>query len=103
MLAAIEFYLEELSKKKLETVLIKDKASWLKTHFSLVYHSIFINNNFKDLENLCNIVAKYPNINLMLKILHLFKKLPWYLFSNNTTYKWKNPIFENIPSFIYKP
>ncbi|RHZ59332.1 hypothetical protein Glove_364g37 [Diversispora epigaea] len=62
MLVTNEFELEELSKK-LETILIKDKASWLKTHFSLIYNSIFINNNFKDLENFCNdIVAKYPNI-----------------------------------------
>ncbi|RHZ89817.1 hypothetical protein Glove_9g165 [Diversispora epigaea] len=62
MLAANKFELEELSKK-LETILIKDKASWLKTHFSLVYHSIFLHNNFKELEKFCNdIVAKYPNL-----------------------------------------
>ncbi|RHZ89920.1 hypothetical protein Glove_9g170 [Diversispora epigaea] len=62
MLTANEFELEELTKK-LETILIEDKTSWLKTHFSLVYHSIFINNNFKELENFCNdIVAKYPNL-----------------------------------------
>ncbi|RHZ72451.1 hypothetical protein Glove_242g115 [Diversispora epigaea] len=62
MLTANKFELEELSKK-LETILIEDKASWLKSHFSLVYHTIFINNNFKDLENFCNdIVAKYPNL-----------------------------------------
>ncbi|RHZ89921.1 hypothetical protein Glove_9g173 [Diversispora epigaea] len=62
MLTANELELEELTKK-LETTLIEDKASWLKTHFSLVYHSIFLNNNFKDLEKFCNdIVAKYPNL-----------------------------------------
>ncbi|RHZ89895.1 hypothetical protein Glove_9g181 [Diversispora epigaea] len=62
MLTANEFKFEELSKK-LETILIEDKASWLKSHFSFVYHSIFLNNNFKDLENFCNdIVAKYPNL-----------------------------------------
>ncbi|RHZ49358.1 hypothetical protein Glove_522g33 [Diversispora epigaea] len=62
MLAANKFELEELSKK-LETILVKDKASWLKTHFSFVYRSIFINNNFKDLENFCNdIVTKYPSL-----------------------------------------
>ncbi|RHZ89896.1 hypothetical protein Glove_9g182 [Diversispora epigaea] len=62
MLTANEFKFEELSKK-LETVLIEDKASWLKSHFSFVYHSIFLNNDFKDLENFCNdIVAKYPNL-----------------------------------------
>ncbi|RHZ78342.1 hypothetical protein Glove_166g27 [Diversispora epigaea] len=45
------------------TVLIKDKASRLKTHFSFVYRSIFTNNNFKDLEKFCNdIVTKYPSL-----------------------------------------
>ncbi|RHZ87530.1 hypothetical protein Glove_33g190 [Diversispora epigaea] len=62
MLIANEFKLEELSNK-LETILIKDKASWLKTHFSLVYRTIFIKENFKNLENFCNdIVVKYPNL-----------------------------------------
>ncbi|RHZ72428.1 hypothetical protein Glove_242g21 [Diversispora epigaea] len=62
MLAANKFELEELSKK-LETTLIEDKASWLKSHFSLVYRTIFINNNFKDLEKFCNdIVAKHPSL-----------------------------------------
>ncbi|RHZ66633.1 hypothetical protein Glove_306g66 [Diversispora epigaea] len=62
MLAANKFELEELSKK-LEIILIEDKASWLKSHFSLVYRTIFINNNFKDLENFCNdIVVKYPSL-----------------------------------------
>ncbi|RHZ78286.1 hypothetical protein Glove_166g115 [Diversispora epigaea] len=62
MLAANKFELEELFKK-LETILIKDKNSWLKTHFSFVYRSIFTNNNFKDLEKFCNdIVTKYPSL-----------------------------------------
>ncbi|RHZ54345.1 hypothetical protein Glove_428g92 [Diversispora epigaea] len=62
MLAVNEFELEELSKK-LEALLIKDKSSWLRTHFSLVYHTVFDKQNFKDLENFCNdIVAKYPNL-----------------------------------------
>ncbi|RHZ87639.1 hypothetical protein Glove_33g290 [Diversispora epigaea] len=62
MLIANEFELEELSNK-LETILIKDKASWLKTHFSLVYRTIFVKENFKNLENFCNdIVVKYPNL-----------------------------------------
>ncbi|RHZ72526.1 hypothetical protein Glove_242g15 [Diversispora epigaea] len=62
MLAANKFELEELSKN-LEIILIEDKASWLKSHFSLVYRTIFINDNFKDLENFCNdIVAKYPSL-----------------------------------------
>ncbi|RHZ82479.1 hypothetical protein Glove_109g165 [Diversispora epigaea] len=62
MLAANEFELAELSKK-LETILIEDKAPWLKTHFTLVYHTIFVKENFKNLENFCNdIVVKYPNL-----------------------------------------
>ncbi|RHZ87683.1 hypothetical protein Glove_33g259 [Diversispora epigaea] len=62
MLIANEFELVELSNK-LETILIEDKASWLKTHFSLVYRSIFVKENFKNLEIFCNdIVVKYPNL-----------------------------------------
>ncbi|RHZ81694.1 hypothetical protein Glove_117g45 [Diversispora epigaea] len=62
MLATNEFEFEELTNK-LETHLIDTKASWLKTHFSLVYRSIFSKNNFKKLENFCNdIVVKYPNL-----------------------------------------
>ncbi|RHZ73051.1 hypothetical protein Glove_233g16 [Diversispora epigaea] len=62
MLIANEFELAELSKK-LETIFIEDKASWLKTHFSLVYRSIFVKENFKNLKNFCNnIVVKYPNL-----------------------------------------
>ncbi|RHZ80990.1 hypothetical protein Glove_130g134 [Diversispora epigaea] len=62
MLAANEFELVELSKK-LEIILIEDKASWLKTHFSFVYHIVFNKENFKNLENFCNnIVVKYPNL-----------------------------------------
>ncbi|RHZ76267.1 hypothetical protein Glove_199g152 [Diversispora epigaea] len=62
MIAANEFEIEELTKK-LENLLIETKSSWLKSHFSLVYRSIFSENNFKDLEKFCNdIVAKYPNL-----------------------------------------
>ncbi|RHZ80962.1 hypothetical protein Glove_130g154 [Diversispora epigaea] len=62
MLAANEFELTELFKK-LETILIEDKASWLKTHFSFVYHTVFDKENFKNLEKFCNdIVVKYPNL-----------------------------------------
>ncbi|RHZ85135.1 hypothetical protein Glove_71g101 [Diversispora epigaea] len=44
-----------------ETFLIKNKGSWLRTPFFLIYNSIF-RNNFKKLENFCNdIVVKYPN------------------------------------------
>ncbi|RHZ76574.1 hypothetical protein Glove_196g25 [Diversispora epigaea] len=60
MITANEFEIEELTKK-LENLLIEIKSSWLKSHFSLVYRSIFNGNNFKDLEKFCNdIVAKYP-------------------------------------------
>ncbi|RHZ76262.1 hypothetical protein Glove_199g39 [Diversispora epigaea] len=62
MLVANEFELEELTGK-LETILIDTKASWLKTHFSLVYRTIFDRQNFKKLENYCNdIIVKYPNL-----------------------------------------
>ncbi|RHZ87547.1 hypothetical protein Glove_33g163 [Diversispora epigaea] len=62
MLMANEFELTELSNE-LETILIEDKASWLKTHFSLVYRSIFVKENLKNLESFCNdIVVKYPNL-----------------------------------------
>ncbi|RHZ75125.1 hypothetical protein Glove_217g32 [Diversispora epigaea] len=53
---------EELSEK-LENHLIESKASWLKTHFTFVYHSIFKNNKFQNLEKFCNdIIVKHPNI-----------------------------------------
>ncbi|RHZ60540.1 hypothetical protein Glove_352g41 [Diversispora epigaea] len=64
MITANEFEIEELTKK-LENHLIETQSSWLKSHFSLVYRSIFSGNSFKDkdLEKFCNdIVAKYPNI-----------------------------------------
>ncbi|RHZ87597.1 hypothetical protein Glove_33g275 [Diversispora epigaea] len=62
MLIANEFELVELFNK-LETILIEDKASWLKTHFSFVYRTIFVKENFKNLESFCNdIVVKYPNL-----------------------------------------
>ncbi|RHZ54304.1 hypothetical protein Glove_428g32 [Diversispora epigaea] len=62
MLAANKFELEELSKK-LETILIEDKTTWLKPHFPLIYKTIFDKQNFKDLENFCNdIIVKNPNL-----------------------------------------
>ncbi|RHZ89534.1 hypothetical protein Glove_13g145 [Diversispora epigaea] len=62
MLAANEFELKELTNK-LEILLIDTKASWLKTYFSLIYRTIFNENNFKNLENYCNdIIAKHPKI-----------------------------------------
>ncbi|RHZ70597.1 hypothetical protein Glove_269g45 [Diversispora epigaea] len=63
MTLASEFELEELFKQ-LEIHLIETKASWLRTHFSLIYHTIFKQNNkFKLLEKFCNdIIAIYPNI-----------------------------------------
>ncbi|RHZ78095.1 hypothetical protein Glove_168g29 [Diversispora epigaea] len=62
MKAANEFEIEELTRK-LENFLIETKNSWIKSHFSLVYRSIFSGNNFKDLEKFCNdIVVKYPSL-----------------------------------------
>ncbi|RHZ77485.1 hypothetical protein Glove_177g139 [Diversispora epigaea] len=62
MLAVDEFELEELTNK-LETLLIETKGSWLRTHFSFIYHFIFNRNDFKKLKNFCNdIVVKYPNL-----------------------------------------
>ncbi|RHZ70823.1 hypothetical protein Glove_266g11 [Diversispora epigaea] len=62
MLAADEFELDELTNK-LETLLIETKSSWLKTHFSFIYHFIFSRKDFKKLKNFCNdIIVKYPNL-----------------------------------------
>ncbi|RHZ83782.1 hypothetical protein Glove_87g148 [Diversispora epigaea] len=62
MVNANELELKELSVK-LENYLIESKASWLKTHFSFVYHSIFDSDKFKDLKNFYNgIIVKYPNL-----------------------------------------
>ncbi|RHZ85548.1 hypothetical protein Glove_64g101 [Diversispora epigaea] len=62
MVIANELELKELSRK-LESYLIESKASWLRTHFSLIYHSIFNSNEFKDLKNFYNdIIVKYPNL-----------------------------------------
>ncbi|RHZ83873.1 hypothetical protein Glove_87g229 [Diversispora epigaea] len=62
MVNADELELKELSVK-LENYLIQSKASWLKTHFSFVYHSIFDSDKFKDLKKFYNdIIVKYPNL-----------------------------------------
>ncbi|RHZ73552.1 hypothetical protein Glove_230g104 [Diversispora epigaea] len=62
MILANELEFEELSEK-LENHLIESKASWLKTHFTFVYHSIFKYNKFKNLEKFCNdIIIKHPSI-----------------------------------------
>ncbi|RHZ65294.1 hypothetical protein Glove_318g37 [Diversispora epigaea] len=62
MLTVNEFELEELTYK-LETHLIETKTSWLKTHFSLVYRTIFDRQSFKTLENYYNdIIVKHPNL-----------------------------------------
>ncbi|RHZ51193.1 hypothetical protein Glove_482g30 [Diversispora epigaea] len=47
MISANELEIIELSVK-LESYLIESKASWLRTHFSLVYRSIFDSNEFKE-------------------------------------------------------
>ncbi|RHZ83795.1 hypothetical protein Glove_87g14 [Diversispora epigaea] len=62
MINANELELKELSIK-LEIYLIESKASWLRTHFSLVYRLIFDCNDFEDLKNFYNdIIVKYPNL-----------------------------------------
>ncbi|RHZ75126.1 hypothetical protein Glove_217g33 [Diversispora epigaea] len=62
MVVANELEFEELSEK-LENHLIESKASWLKTHFTFVYHSIFKNNKFQNLKKFCNdIIVKNPSI-----------------------------------------
>ncbi|RHZ67611.1 hypothetical protein Glove_300g108 [Diversispora epigaea] len=62
MVNANELELKELSVK-LESYLIESKASWLRTHFSLIYHSIFNNNELEGLKKFYNdIIVKYPNL-----------------------------------------
>ncbi|RHZ83785.1 hypothetical protein Glove_87g269 [Diversispora epigaea] len=62
MVNAYELELKELSVN-LESYLIESKASWLRTHFSLVYHSIYDSNEFEGLKKFYNdIIAKYPNL-----------------------------------------
>ncbi|RHZ78593.1 hypothetical protein Glove_159g14 [Diversispora epigaea] len=57
-----ELELKELSVK-LESYLIESRDSWLRTHFSLVYRSIFDNIQFKDLKKFYNdIIVKYPKM-----------------------------------------
>ncbi|RHZ87285.1 hypothetical protein Glove_37g185 [Diversispora epigaea] len=59
-MSLLEF--EELSEK-LENHLIQSKASWLRTHFTFIYHVIFKHNKFKNLKNFCNnIIVKQPRI-----------------------------------------
>ncbi|RHZ51196.1 hypothetical protein Glove_482g63 [Diversispora epigaea] len=62
MINANELELKKLSGK-LERYLIESKASWLRTYFYLVYHSIFNSNGFKCLKKFYNdIIVKYPNL-----------------------------------------
>ncbi|RHZ73653.1 hypothetical protein Glove_230g122 [Diversispora epigaea] len=62
MIVANELEFGELSDK-LENHLIESKASWIRTHFTFVYHSIFKHNTFQNLEKFCNdIIAKHPSI-----------------------------------------
>ncbi|RHZ78595.1 hypothetical protein Glove_159g20 [Diversispora epigaea] len=62
MINTNELELKELTRK-LEIYLIESKDSWLRTHFSLVYRSIFDSNEFKDLKKFYNdIIVKYPNL-----------------------------------------
>ncbi|RHZ81565.1 hypothetical protein Glove_117g104 [Diversispora epigaea] len=62
MLIADEFELDELANK-IETFLIESKSSWLRTHFSMVFHNVFDRENFNDLLNFCNgIITKCPRL-----------------------------------------
>ncbi|RHZ78366.1 hypothetical protein Glove_165g159 [Diversispora epigaea] len=62
MINANELELEELSIK-LESYLIGYKSSWLKTHFSLVYRSIFDCYEYKRLKKFYNhIIIKHPDL-----------------------------------------
>ncbi|RHZ85578.1 hypothetical protein Glove_64g49 [Diversispora epigaea] len=62
MIIANELELKELSRK-LESYFIESQASWLRTHFSIVHHSIFDGNEFKGLKKFYNdIIVKYPNL-----------------------------------------
>ncbi|RHZ73548.1 hypothetical protein Glove_230g100 [Diversispora epigaea] len=62
MIIANELEFVELSEE-LENHFIESKASWLRTHFTFVYHSIFKHNKFQNLEKFCNdIIIKHPSI-----------------------------------------
>ncbi|RHZ75167.1 hypothetical protein Glove_217g57 [Diversispora epigaea] len=62
MIVANKLEFGELSEK-LENHLIESKASWLRTHFTFVYHSVFKHNKFQNLEKFCNdIIVKHPSI-----------------------------------------
>ncbi|RHZ50703.1 hypothetical protein Glove_493g29 [Diversispora epigaea] len=55
MVVANELEFEELSEK-LENHLIQSKASWLRTHFTFIYHVIFKHNKFENLKNFLSIL-----------------------------------------------
>ncbi|RHZ77966.1 hypothetical protein Glove_168g15 [Diversispora epigaea] len=57
MLVADKFELEELANK-IETFLIETKASWLRTHCSMVLHNIFDRKKFNDLQNFCSTITR---------------------------------------------
>ncbi|RHZ73657.1 hypothetical protein Glove_230g125 [Diversispora epigaea] len=62
MVISNELKFEELSEK-LENNLIGSKSSWLRTHFTFVFHSIFKHSKFQNLEKFCNdIIVKHPSI-----------------------------------------
>ncbi|RHZ64825.1 hypothetical protein Glove_320g135 [Diversispora epigaea] len=74
MINANELELKELSEKS-ESYLIESKASWLRTHLSLIYHLIFDSNEFKGLKKIYNkIIAKYSNLIFELKDFTLFQE-----------------------------
>ncbi|RHZ53616.1 hypothetical protein Glove_440g21 [Diversispora epigaea] len=65
MIVANEFEFGELTEK-LESYLVESKASWLRTHLSPIYYSIFDSNKcneFKGLKQFYNdVISKHPNL-----------------------------------------
>ncbi|RHZ53634.1 hypothetical protein Glove_440g5 [Diversispora epigaea] len=62
MIVSNELEFKELSEK-LESYLVESKASWLRTHFSRIYHSVFDSNKFKGLKLFYSyIITKHPNL-----------------------------------------
>ncbi|RHZ75516.1 hypothetical protein Glove_213g203 [Diversispora epigaea] len=65
MIVANELEFKELSEK-LESYLVESKASWLRTHFSRIYRSIFDSNKYNEFKGLNqfynDIISKHPNL-----------------------------------------
>ncbi|RHZ69088.1 hypothetical protein Glove_290g35 [Diversispora epigaea] len=76
MIVANELEFEELSEK-LKSCLVESKASWLRTHFSHIYHLIFDSNKcneFKDFEN--NFTSMFTTYSLFSYFEEKFLQLP---------------------------